>query len=431
MYRRLLRVGLLLSLVGLAGCVAAAVDVKPVKTTVPAKLKPSAVVKLIQLKRVMVKIPQHAVIGSIQQGPMCLGMEQLFWKSLDKIYLTPEELTDVLHTELTHYNFKVLGGVNQLFEEGSKRRADLVLGALIRDIKGNICYNPPDQRTLASGEAYMRVHWQLYDPRKRKVLFKLTTEGSYTRDLMDLRTDRGRSVWLEAYKAAIANMASNPELQRLVASSRPVAPKPKPKPRPASPAPKYTTPMQIPYASAQGLRLPAQAESVRAAMVGIFGENGSGMGFFISPKGYLLTTARAVKGSRYVKIKLAGSGDLLGEVLRFDPGWDLALVRVKASVAAALPIASGMAKVGSTVYLVGMAGNKPEVRSATVGDYTRVGGRNYLYSAMALPLAMAGSPLVDRHGAVVGIAVALGKPGAKGNNLFVPILEVFKALNLN
>lgn len=421
----------LLSLLAMAGCEAAAVNVKQIKAPTTAQVPRPQSSRLLQLKRLVVKIPKHEVIGSVQVGPFCMGVEQLFWKGLDKIYLTEDELTEQLHRALTGYGYKLLGGVDQLFDEAGSHKADLVLGGMIRDLKGNICYSPPEQRTLASGEAYMRVHWQLYDPRQKKVLLRIDTEGSFKRELIDLKADRGRSIWLGAFGVAVAKLAANSDFRRVLTTA-PVA---KPAPRPKPPAPKppaYDKPLSLTYAAAQSLRMPADASSVRAAMVGVSGDHGKGAGFFISPSGYLLTTARAVAGGRYVKVKLAGSGALLGEVLRRYEPWDVALVRVKATVAAALPIASGRARVGASVFAVSTRTGKPLVRKGEVKDYVEVAAKRYLFSDINIPEALAGSPLVDRHGAVVGIAVNLAKTSAsrKGGTHFVPILEVFKALNL-
>ncbi len=423
----------LLSLLALAGCEAAAVNVKQVKAPVAAVVSPLRATRVLQLKRLVVRIPKHEVIGSVQVGPFCMGVQQLFWQGLDKIYLSEDELTGQLHQSLKGYGCKLLGGEDQLFDEGGRRKADLVLGGMIRDLKGNICYMPPEQRTRAAGEAYLRIHWQLYDPARKKVILRVSTEGSFKRQITDLQADRGRNIWLGAFKVAVAKLVANPDFRRLLSAVPTHTPKSRPR-RIAPPPPKYSKPLSITYAAVQSLRMPADAAVVRAAMVGVSGEHGSGAGFFISPSGYLLTTARAVAGGRYVKIKLAGSGALLGEVLRRYPPWDVALVRVKATVAAALPIASGRARVGAAVFAVSTRPGKPLVRQGVVIDYVSRGGNRYLGSDIVLPAALAGSPLVDRHGAVVGIAVGLRRPGsrakAKAGSLFVPILEVFKALNL-
>lgn len=424
MIRAMARVMLFAALAALAGCLASPVAIQPVPTAKPVELGAEQVGKFIQLKRLVVHIPEHEVIGVKQIGPFCRGVEQLFWKSLDKIYLSEDELTEKLREELGKYGYKVLGGQYRLFDEGPRPKADLVLGGMVRDLKGNICYNPPDSTTSCSGEVYLRVEWQVYDPRQKKVLLKVETAGSYKRDLMELVPDRGRSLWLGAYRAAVANLAANPALQKLVSGKPALSPPPRPKPTVQKPV--QLTPLKLTYAAAQSFKMPGDADAVRAAMVGVYGDSGSGDGFFISPGGYLLTSAQSVTGSKYVKVRLADGNELLGEVLRSDAAWDVAIVRIKASVAAALPMASGRPRVGSSVFAVSRNAAAPKLRQGVVGDYITAAGRRLGTSTVNLPTAMNGAPLVDRHGAVVGIAAP-----AKGGNFFIPIVEVFPALNLN
>ncbi len=83
--------------------------------------------------------------------------------------------------ELQKYNYPVVGDPNALFDDPSSWKAELLVAGLINKIQLNACYpmagfgNYQDSK----GAAFIRVNWQIYGQLERKVVYEVTTEGSY------------------------------------------------------------------------------------------------------------------------------------------------------------------------------------------------------------------------------------------------------------
>ncbi|MFV0315564.1 MAG: MarP family serine protease [Microthrixaceae bacterium] len=141
----------------------------------------------------------------------------------------------------------------------------------------------------------------------------------------------------------------------------------------------------------------------------------SGSGFSVGD-GLWLTNAHVVAGTSGIQLTTAQGDTGTGEVIRFDPKLDLALVR--STNVAGPPLEVVPADEGDTGLVLGFPGGGPfDPSPHLVGDHiaatgydiydTEVVRRNLLVLASELAPGDSGSAVVNSDGEVVGVAVAV------------------------
>ena len=162
---------------------------------------------------------------------------------------------------------------------------------------------------------------------------------------------------------------------------------------------------------------------------------GSGSGFLIDSRGYLLTNFHVVDGADRVTITLVDGRSFRADVVGVDPAIDVALLRI--------PGADGLPKVvlgdsdtlrpGQWVCAIGNP--LGYVHSVTVGVVSYLGRKlfdqsldAYIQTDAAISLGNSGGPLIDAQGRVVGITTAVSAQAAN-IGFAVPIGQVIPILD--
>jgi S1-C subfamily serine protease len=146
---------------------------------------------------------------------------------------------------------------------------------------------------------------------------------------------------------------------------------------------------------------------------------GAGSGVIFAPDGYILTNSHVVDGARRITVTLADGHDLPGEVVGDDPDTDVAVVRIVPPADRPLPVArigdSDELQVGQLVVAIGSpVGLQSTVTAGIVSALHRTlpgyGGaliEDIIQTDAAVNPGNSGGPLVNSHGEVVGINVAV------------------------
>jgi len=159
-----------------------------------------------------------------------------------------------------------------------------------------------------------------------------------------------------------------------------------------------------------------------------------GSGFVVQP-GLVVTNAHVVAGEDDTEVELADGSVRQAEVVAYDPGRDVAVLRVEGLDAAPLPLRD--AEVGDVGGVFGHPGGGPlEVSPFQVAEQIQAVGRDVydrsrserqvLVLASELAPGDSGAALVDPQGQVVGLAFAVAPD--KGGVAYALALEEVRAV---
>ncbi|MEO6703302.1 MAG: MarP family serine protease [Jatrophihabitantaceae bacterium] len=140
-----------------------------------------------------------------------------------------------------------------------------------------------------------------------------------------------------------------------------------------------------------------------------------GSSFVYAPE-RVLTNAHVVAGATEVRVQ-AANGWLAAQVVLFDPGRDIAVLRVPGLKAAPLKLSSTVAQTGQDAIVLGYPQDGPfDVRPARVRDRERITGHDIygqlsvdrdIYTIRSVVRAgNSGGPLISTSGSVLGIVFA-------------------------
>jgi S1-C subfamily serine protease len=344
--------------------------------------------------------------------------------------------------------YDVTGSPSILFDaEEDDARTLYWIGARITDIKMDVC-----QRTTLlfaydlgyTGEGSMEVEWTVYDRLKRESVYKTTTRG-YSR--MDLPNYEAIGLMLDdSFAAAAHYLGADEKFHNLVIRGL----RPGGKAATGKVESVYGPVTQFDPRGAvalvrQALRAktmtPDDLETLRRTAVQVATGSGHGSGFFISDQGHILTNSHVVGDADRVRIVTADKEyKLTGEVLRRDAGRDVALVRIEDMPAGlkpvVLPLRREFPKVGEEIYAIGSPAIEKLQDTVTKGivsairEPTRSSPYNYIQGDVFIHGGNSGGPLLDERGNIIGITVAGYGDSGLDLNLFIPIGDALKKLDI-
>jgi S1-C subfamily serine protease len=166
---------------------------------------------------------------------------------------------------------------------------------------------------------------------------------------------------------------------------------------------------------AQSIAAAAEASTLRVASGPCGGLESTGTGFVVAP-GYVLTNAHVIAGGSVIRVRGIG-GTYDATPVLFDPGFDIALLRVPNLVALALPLANADPARGTPAAVLGYPNGGPlRVVSAAVADRYPANGRNIYGTELVrreiveirsdIERGNSGGPLMLADGTVGGVVFA-------------------------
>lgn len=389
------------------------------------------------LKTIKRRFEATGTIGELQGGWLCTYRGSIQWNTKTTETILPSAVMFARFRKLLERaSFPVPVQSDALFEEKSSgsankdRKDQLHVGVMIKEIATNLCSKSP---TSWTGEAYVKLFWQVFAPEQQKVVFEATTEGRFQTNDKPL-DGQVSAIPTEAFVAAARNLLAEQGFLTAVAT-------------PADPALLVAGAPSKPAAEGEGPKLvidgvtPVDGEALtknitqlRMAMATVFGDVGSGSGFFIGRGGWLLTNQHVVGKAKFVKVRLTTGRELVGEVQRTDAARDIALVKTEPAGIPPMPIRLSDPSIGEDVYALGSPLGDTFNTSLTRGVLSGVrefSAQQYLQSDVAILPGNSGGPLLDKSGQVIGITVmGLGAKGLAGMNFFVPVTDAIRKLDL-
>lgn len=395
-----------------------------------------------------------ATIGEFQTGFFCGNSRGVAWSAKSNaVLMPPGAAAKRFRAELESAHYPVPTIADAIFNEQKPVDSQnaLQVGVLVKEIALNVCLK---DQTRSTGEAYLKLFWQVFAPEQQKVVFETTTEGRFSSSDAATPAD----LVMGAFSAASRNFLAQPGFT--VAVNAPYVPNPGIVPAP--PAPGSPAAPNVPPAPGSGIQaagnVPAAAAvpadpllvidgaarnsdaltqkmtQLRAAIGTVYGESGSGSGFFIGTAGYMLSNKHVVGNTKFVRVRLATGRDLVGEVVRVDPLRDVALIKTEPPGVYPMAVRATDPGIGEDVYALGSplgdAFNSSLTRGILSG-YRTINNLRFLQSDVAILPGNSGGALLDKSGQVIGITVAgLGAKGLAGMNFFIPIEDALSKLSL-
>ncbi len=191
-----------------------------------------------------------------------------------------------------------------------------------------------------------------------------------------------------------------------------------------------TTPKPIAFAGRKEMM-----SALVKAVVTIQTESGHGSGFLITNDGYMLSNQHVVEKESVVKVKFEQGFTLDAQVIKTNPDFDLALLKVSATDMPALTIGNDAGlMLGEEIFAIGTPMETSLGQSVSRGILSgrrELEGRNYLQTDVSINPGNSGGPLIDENGHVVGVAtMKISGKGLEGLGFGVPISVALQMLNI-
>jgi serine protease Do len=398
-------------------------QIKIVPTAQPPRFDGAPGSRSVVYNRTLVSVTNER-FGIVGRGYFCSTPVPLVLNSAMVNFVSARFAT-AAQRELRQLGYGDAVGEQSAFTKAASATGDFELAGTVRELSAHLCV---DSANDIRGSAWMQIRWELFASRQQRVVYSVTTEGSFSTDgkWQALRLD---DAFERSFTSAFRNALADKEMAQWMRAD--VA-----KLSAAEAAStKAVTRLALAREPAADEKPDGDFSTQRSAVVTVFSGVGSGSGFFIDAQGYLLTNQHVVGDAKYVKVRLANGRDLVGEVMRSHTGRDVALVKTEAVALRPFSLSVKPPAVGEEVLVIGsplgdtFAGNLS--KGVLSGSSTLREQRFWQSDAKILP-GSSGGPMLRRDGSVVGIAQgAIGHNVSAGVNLFVPIDEALNVLGID
>jgi hypothetical protein len=302
----------------------------------------------IRLARVYADIKRGTVVGQYQSGMLCipdLSGSELQWH-VGRNDISDAELAIAFRDELRGAGYTVVSAQSNMFddEENERARARFKIGAIITDIKANIC--KPGNGLLTAGklggDSYVKVRWQVYDNFNRAVVYDTNTEGSATVSSSSGTTEA--DILLAAFSKAARNLLADQGFHDLMVQKKekPVAETDRVKKKR----------FEIAARGAYSSSLKKNLEKIRGQVVTVMVDGGHGSGFFIAD-GWALTNHHVVGNAGQVGLKTISGREIVADVVATNARRDVALLKTEKIGLSGIPLKLAEPDISDRVYVLG------------------------------------------------------------------------------
>ncbi len=383
--------------------------------------------RAMQLGKIAVRVPRGKKIGGLYDDISCYKIAEMKWNQSGTVSVDPTLFKDVFREDMSGAGFNIAGNPDQLFDQLDSHEAELIVGALVKDVEINVC-TPISafDRDEIKGWCYVKVNWQFFSTVEQRIVYQVTTEGVFHQEKRSDDIDQ-LDMWQNAFSSATHNLMADQGFLKLVSGTEYAELKTK----------RWDTPIVINNVRPYSTPIADNMVSIRdAALLVHVGVSGHGSAFFIDPKGYILTNRHVTGGVERVLVEMTTGRKLIAEVIRTDVKRDIALLKVEDGAYPALPIEGFEPQIGDEVYAIGAPRHKElsfTVSKGIVSSYRESHGIPMLQSDVNTQGGNSGGALVNDKGNVVAVCVRgyIDSDGSGwGANLFIPIHSGLKALNV-
>ena len=408
------------------------------KSTTAAMAAAFAPVRSLEFARAVFRLSEGESVAISRGGNFsfsCLLNEQSMqgWNP-PRMQPAPLDIERAFASNLTMAGYKLAGGGDELFGRSREASGDLLVGAIVTDVDMALCrrFSLLANKVLGYiGDATITVEWQVLSRASDSVVLKTTTTASASVEEEDVSPAGVPLLLSRAFGAAASRLAADPRFRELASAGPTIA-----SAGPSGPDGR----LEVRGVAARTKPIASGSAEIAGSTFVIALGNGHGSGFLISRDGYALTNSHVVRGLAQVNVVMADGRRATADVLREHPRRDVALLKLPPQPSGGLAVRREPARVTEDVFAIGAPAGGANAQSVTRGivgsrRVDAVTGLAFLQADAAILPGSSGGPLVDRHGNVVGIAVARlavrDRGAATPLNYFVPIDEALDALNID
>ena len=300
------------------------------------------------------------------------------------------------------------------------------------------------------GKLYLKIEWAVYDNLRKTTVYKAVTEG-YTNQKQS-NADGLKIMISDAFAMAAHHFGTDKHFHDLIfyGTKPPDTWRKSKRKTSTEDRPRAFDPMENVTINNPPLSKTALSDHIEKTLpiaVLIQGGMGHGSGFFITPKGHILTNHHVVGNAMRVRVVTADKkGKLIAEVLRVDKKRDVALLKLERipenlKITTA-PIQTTWPKVSDEIYALGAPSSTRLQGTLTKGIVSahrknfKVFGANmdFIQGDVQIIGGNSGGALLDEYGNIIGLSVAgmyqkIGESDS-GLNLFIPIEDALNHLKI-
>jgi serine protease Do len=392
----------------------------------PEKINANEQTVVFQIGEIKNSIPVGKIVEVQSAGSSCDKIVGVFHKVEDKDSEASQSsetmYKDWIKNEFNKYNIKTTN-INVPF----------ILNINILSEISNTCYlNPAPDTSQSQAEIYVNVSWTL-KAKDGEDLFNRTTEGSFKTTQFGanpLRSIEG------AYKMATRKLISDDEFISILTFNDQ-----KQKQAPSSNTTIINTSISdksyeaLYVTQIKSKLLGPEKSKWSEGVFTLITDQGHGSGFAIS-ENLILTNNHVIAGEEDVLIKMAQEDGSFkawnGKVIRKNEKRDVALIKVQGKLKNYFST-SKKVKQGDDIYVMGSPLDINHEATLTDGIISH-SKRNYdglffIQSNANIYGGNSGGPMINIEGNVIGISVMANRE-AEGLNLFIPIQDALKYLNI-
>lgn len=401
----------------------------PPPTVVDRPLDKGLTSQTLGLARIASSIRHGTPYAQVLWGKKCAPDSLVAWDEANDGFEKGEVDDRIFHETLTGLGFRVAGDPTDLFRDADAPEGDLQVGALITDYSFSACggFMPGEnkldlEKAVGLGAGQMTVEWQIHAPALSRTLVRVrtTVRVETPRPVINVPEALYQALFRDSVRALAASDAF----------------------RAAAVAPIRAASGLVEPAPAEALRLapartPVRVADAHKAVAAVVTGVSLGSAFLVSDQGYLLTNRHVVGSTRMLRLRWSDGTESVGEVIRSDPGRDVALIRTEPRPGPAFRLRAEPVRQGETVFAIGTPMDTRLQGTLTRGVISasrNLEGYPFIQSDAAVNPGNSGGPLLDESGQVVAMTVSRyassPEDGVQGLNFFIPISDALRFLAL-
>ena len=167
-------------------------------------------------QRAIVKPDRGAPAATVMGGLACIPQGQLAWDT-GQFGVVNQEYENAVQEEFQRAGYRIAAtvGGGDLFSDKREIATDYRIAAVITDVRANICYPMSGFGDFyrGSGEASLRVEWQVYSDREKRVVMTSVQKGSAKIDGMTPAAPK--ALLLRAFARSVRGLLADPAFAAL------------------------------------------------------------------------------------------------------------------------------------------------------------------------------------------------------------------------